>query len=209
MTGASSPIPSHRPRGQTRSLEPIEFRVPALLELCRSYGPDKECMVFDDRRLTYHEADRLSSRLARRLLESGVAKGARVGMLFGNGLEFLITWLGVTRMGAVAVPISTLSTPAEIQRIARHADLHMLIATDEYLHHNYVERIAEAFDGIANAKAPYAFAKTPYLREVWIWGKNVPSWSRAVDLDSPNEKYPAAIRSASSTRPGRPPIPRA
>lgn len=76
-------------------------------------------MVFDDRRLTYHEADRQSSRLARRLLESGIAKGARVGMLFGNGLEFLITWLALTRIGAVAVPISTLSTPAEIQHIAR------------------------------------------------------------------------------------------
>lgn len=202
MASAAPPLPSPQPRGKTRHLDPIEFRVPALLALCRSYGPDKECMVFDDRRLTYHEADRQSSRLARHLLESGIAKGVRVGMLFGNGLEFLITWLALTRIGAVAVPISTLSTPAEIQRIARHADLHLLIATDQYLHHNYVERIAAAFDGIERARVPYAFARTPYLREVWIWGENVPAWARAVDLNAPlrlDEAFLAEIESEISS----------
>src|ERR1700760_4927924 len=58
-----------------RQLTPIEPCVPAFLELCRSYGPDKECIVWDERRYTYHEIDRLSAILARRLLEAGAGKG--------------------------------------------------------------------------------------------------------------------------------------
>jgi len=167
-----------------QAVAPIEMRIPSFLELCRSYGPNKECLVHDDRRLTYQEVDRQSSLLARQLLSAGVGKGSRIGMLFGNQLEFLITWLAITRMGAVAVPISTLSTSAEIRKITKHADLRLLIATGRYLHHDYVERIGAAFEGIQSAAQPLMLPAAPYLREIWIWGEHVPSWASPIDLSN-------------------------
>src|SRR4051812_19312058 len=66
---------------------------------------DHELLVFDDDRLTYADAERRSAALALELLKAGITKGTRVAFCFPNDSRFVITWLAVTRIGAVAVPI--------------------------------------------------------------------------------------------------------
>ena len=163
-------------------LPDIDPCVPALLAHCRKAWPDKDYVIFDDERVTYGEADARSAILARQLLAAGVGKGSRIGMIFPNSPAFMITWLAITRIGAIVVPISTLSQGAEILHTTRHADLQMIITIDQFLNHNYVQRIAESFPGLDTARAPYALDATPYLRSIWVWGKNVPTWATAVDL---------------------------
>ena len=68
-------------------------------------------------------ADRASRELARGLLGLGVGRGAHVGLCFPTGIEFVVAWLAVVRIGAVAVPISTFSTADEIATLVRNADL--------------------------------------------------------------------------------------
>lgn len=160
----------------------IEARIPALLEYCRTHYADHELMVLDERRVTYGDICARSAIMARQLLAAGVGKGTRVGMLFPNTPEFIITWLGITRIGAVAVPISTLSTAQEIQRIARHSSLHLLISTDRHLRHDYVDRIEWSFDGEAAQRGAFRLPGLPFLRGVWIWGDKIPAWGSAVDL---------------------------
>ena len=100
-----------------------------------------------------------------------------------NDETFVVTWLAITRIGAVAVTLSTLLTPAEIRRTARHADLHLLIAAQRHIHHDYVSRIAEAIPGIDSQRVPYRLPVMPYLRAVWFWGDaQSPDWAHRVDL---------------------------
>jgi acyl-CoA synthetase (AMP-forming)/AMP-acid ligase II len=165
-------------------LPDIDPCVPALLAHGSKAWPDNDLIIFDDERVTYGEADVQSAILARQLLAAGVAKGTRIGIIFPNSPAFLITWLAITRIGAVVVPISTLSPGAEILRTARHADLHMIITTDQFMNHKYVEAIAASFTGIDKQRAPYALDVAPFLRAVWVWGKSVPSWATAVDLSA-------------------------
>jgi acyl-CoA synthetase (AMP-forming)/AMP-acid ligase II len=101
----------------------IELRLPALLDYCAAHFADRELLVFDDQRITYGAAIAQSALLARQLLGAGIGKGARIGMLFPNSPAFVVVWLAIARIGAVAVPISTLSTAAEIRRTTVHADL--------------------------------------------------------------------------------------
>lgn len=159
----------------------VELRVPALVAHFAQYG-DTDLLVFDDERLGYREAARQSGILARQLLAAGVGKGMRVGMWFPSDAHFIVAWLAIARTGAVAVPISTLAAGPELRKIAVHADLHMLISTDRYLHHDYLERLQIAFPGIASQKAPYAMKDAPFLREVWVWGERCPDWAKRVDL---------------------------
>jgi acyl-CoA synthetase (AMP-forming)/AMP-acid ligase II len=114
-----------------------------------------------------------------------VGKAARVGMLFPNSAEFIVAWFAIARIGAVAVPISTLSSAVELGRIIRHADLHLLITVDRFLSHDYVGRLEEALPGVASAGSPYRLAAAPYLRAIWTWGDNVPAWATRVDLTRP------------------------
>jgi acyl-CoA synthetase (AMP-forming)/AMP-acid ligase II len=165
-------------------LPDIKPRIPALLELFRTDYAEREVLVLDERRLTYGEVEEKSALLARQLLDAGIAKGCRVGLMLPSDATFLITWFAITRIGAVAVSLSTLLTPAEIRQTVRHADLHMLIAAQRYLRHDYVLRLEEAFPAIAAQRIPYRLTGAPHLREVWLWGDDapVPAWAAKLDL---------------------------
>ena len=161
--------------------------IPALLAYASKHFADHDCVVFDDERMTYRELDERSSSLARQLLDAGIAKGTRVGVLFPNNPAFAVAWFALARIGAVSVTISTLSTAAELQRVAKHADLHGLIAADRYLNHDYADRLEAALPGIAahraDGTAPLRLPDAPYLRGVWIWGSKVPGWARGIDFN--------------------------
>jgi acyl-CoA synthetase (AMP-forming)/AMP-acid ligase II len=164
----------------------IEARVPALLGYCAEHFADSEVLAFDGERLTYAELEARSSVLARRLLSHGVGKATRVGMILPNSPQFLVTWFAITRIGLVAVPISTLSTPTEIRRTARHADLAMIVAASAFAGHDYVERLGASFPELDDdASAPHRLADAPYLREIWLWADQVPAWARRIDLSAP------------------------
>ena len=92
--------------------------IPALLERsAREFGGETYLVTPTDR-LTYQEAEQRSARLARWLLAEGVGKGTRVGLFFANGVDWVIWWLAASRIGALAVPLSTLYTPAEIAKVS-------------------------------------------------------------------------------------------
>ena len=55
---------------------------------------------------------------------AGVGKGARVGLLMPNGIDWATTALAVMRIGAVLVPLSTLLRPPELRRPAAHRGRH-------------------------------------------------------------------------------------
>ena len=104
---------------------PLDFppTVPNLLRRSAERFGGRDYVITPDRRLTFADADARSRQLAKRLLASGVGKGTRVGMLFPQGADFVIAFLGITRIGAVAVPLSTFSRPPELRRGVRHVDV--------------------------------------------------------------------------------------
>src|SRR5262245_52942181 len=89
--------------------------------------PDVEFVVCDDDRLTYADAERRSRVLARGLLAAGAGRGSWIGLLFPTGLDFVLAWLAVVRVGAIAVPISTFSTARELRDLVGRADIDLLI----------------------------------------------------------------------------------
>ena len=165
----------------------LEHRLPALLAWGSETHPDHELLVFDHERLSYAEAEERSALLARQLLAAGVTKGDRVGMVYPNSLAFVVTWFALTRIGAVAVPLSTFSSGDELAELIVHADLSCLISIDRYLHNDYVARLAESVAGLAESSCPHQLSSAPFLRELWIDGE-VPSFARAV----PGPGSPAA-----------------
>ncbi len=153
---------------------------PQLLSAARSRWPNNELAVFDDERLFYKEADERSSVLARQLLASGVGKGAHVGILLPNNAKFIITWLAVTRIGAVGVPISTFSTAAELAQLIRHADLQSLIFCPTYLKNDYVSRLEEALPSLQPGQQQ-SLTEAPFLRRLWAWSDSAPQWASSVE----------------------------
>ena len=77
--------------------------------------------------LTWSEFDAKSNRLANFLLARGTRRGAKVGILLMNCLEWLPIYFGVLKSGAMAVPLNFRYTSEEIRYCADLADIETLI----------------------------------------------------------------------------------
>ncbi len=160
---------------------PGSLTIPGLLgEWSREFG-DLLAVASASGSASFAEMDHRSEGVARHLLAAGVSKGARVGILMPNGRDYLEALFGVLRIGGTAVLISTLARPPELRHMLRHADVDILLAADHYLRNNYVERLEEAVPELAGSRAGTRIvAKTaPFLREIWLWGEDVPEWATA------------------------------
>lgn len=159
--------------------------VPALLShAVRAFG-DRTYLVTPTERLTYAEADRRSAELARLLLARGAGKGSRIGLFFPNGAEWVTWWLAVSRIGAVAVPLSTLYRPAEIAKVVRLADITVLVAPARVLDIDVADTLEAAFPDLGRHLHPrLEIVAAPYLRTIVMTGDTAPQWALRPDGDA-------------------------
>jgi long-chain acyl-CoA synthetase len=76
--------------------------------------PDAEAVVeVDGPRLTYRQLWEASARVAGGLRAAGVGRGDRVAIRLGNGVDWVLGFLGTLMAGGVAVPVNTRFTDAE------------------------------------------------------------------------------------------------
>jgi acyl-CoA synthetase (AMP-forming)/AMP-acid ligase II len=142
--------------------------IPELLALRRAHA-DGDFLVTDDERLSFAEADAQSQALADALLASGVGKGTRVGILFPNCAQWIVSWLAAARIGALTVPLSTFAPGAELVRLLRHTDTQVLLMGRSIAGRDLVDRLADALPGLADGDAAIALLEVPYLRRVHVW----------------------------------------
>ncbi|MCV7302998.1 acyl--CoA ligase [Mycobacterium barrassiae] len=156
--------------------------VPALLQRSvREFG-DQTYLVTPTDRLTYRDAEQRSALLARWLLAEGVGKGTRVGLFFANGVDWVVWWLAVSRIGALAVPLSTLYAPAEIAKVAQLADVALVIAPPQVLTIDVAERFEAAFPELAGQPADrLTLTAAPYLRRIVLTGDSDRDWATLYD----------------------------
>jgi fatty-acyl-CoA synthase len=69
--------------------------------------PGNVVFHFLDRTMTFLELERAANRVARWARENGVGRGDAVALLMENRPEYVATWLGLLKVGAVAALINT------------------------------------------------------------------------------------------------------
>ncbi len=155
--------------------------VPELLRGTSANWPANELAVADNERITYRQADRESAAIARRLLAAGAGKGSHIGILFPNDRRFIVSFLAISRIGAVAVPLSTFSTSSELLHILRHADIHCLLMSPGFLGHNYIDYIEQALPSLTPTPLQQ-LPEAPFLRRLFTWGgATAPPWAVAIE----------------------------
>ncbi|MBI2852474.1 MAG: AMP-binding protein [Chloroflexi bacterium] len=65
---------------------------------------DRTAISRQGRSLSYAELDEESNRVANALLKMGIEKGDRIALLLNNSLEFVVTYFGIVKTGAIACP---------------------------------------------------------------------------------------------------------
>jgi benzoate-CoA ligase family protein len=129
-----------------------------LLETALASGAGARCALREgDRAWTYDELADHVARLSAALRGLRLQRGERVLILMSDTLEAAAAILGVIHAGAVAVPVSELSTPDDVQDLVLHAGAPIAIVDTAH------EQVVDAVR-----------AETPDLREVICVGARRP-----------------------------------
>jgi len=83
-------------------------------------------------RLTFDQLNSRCNQIANALVESGVKRGDRVGILLMNSPEFLEAYFALAKIGAVVVPINWRLIPDELEFILKDSGVTSLIFGDEF-----------------------------------------------------------------------------
>jgi acyl-CoA synthetase (AMP-forming)/AMP-acid ligase II len=129
--------------------------------------------------ISYAELDGKSAMIARGLIALGAGKGSRIGFIHGNGPDFAVMLAAISRIGAIAIPISTLIRSNELVRVLRQSDIGGLIVHREFLGHDYVARVCDALPELREGTTPtLRIDAVPYLRWIVSDGGNLPATFR-------------------------------
>lgn len=130
----------------------------------------KPMVVDPGTRMSYLDLDQSTRTLAAALIETGIGKGARVGLIMPNGADWIQLAVALTRIGAVLVPLSTLLRAGELVVQLRAASVQYLISVEEFRGHHYLQELAEELCAPDLASGIAHHPELPALRRVWTTG---------------------------------------
>ena len=101
-----------------------------LSRMAVEFGDRTAFSVVDVGSLTFAEWDGAANALARRLLDSGLEPGARVGIHLRPelALRWLVSYSAAHRAGGVAVPMNPRLAPAEVAHVLAHSGASAVVA---------------------------------------------------------------------------------
>jgi long-chain acyl-CoA synthetase len=82
---------------------------------------------------TYRELDGQAGRIAAWLQSTGVSRGDRAAILADNDAMWIAAYLGVLRLGAVAVPLDTAYKAPQVRTVLADSGARVLFTTERYL----------------------------------------------------------------------------
>lgn len=99
-------------------------------EQARTLG-ERTFLEVEDGPVSFAALDRNANRLANALRSLGVQSGHTVSLFLPNCAEFMYTWLGAAKLGAIIAPINTAFRSQEAKYILDHCEAEILVTTAE------------------------------------------------------------------------------
>ncbi len=104
-----------------------------------SRNPSKTAVAFLGTLYSYADLKDLVERFAAALAAKGFGRGDRIILYIPNSIQFVISWLGIQRLGGVVVPITPIYTPVDLQYIASDTEAKAVICSDRNF--GYVKQV--------------------------------------------------------------------
>jgi fatty-acyl-CoA synthase len=95
--------------------------------------PDKVALIHGERALTYRELDQRSNQLAHALIAAGVKPGDRVSILALNCIEYAIVTQGVSKAGAILVPVNFRLVANELAHLLGDSEPTFLVTESAFI----------------------------------------------------------------------------
>ena len=132
------------------------------------------------REITWNVFNEKANRFANLLLERGIRKGDKVGILLMNCLEWLPIYFGILKTGALAVPLNFRYSADEIKYCVELAQVDILIFGPEF-----IGRVEEIADDISRGRLLYYVGEgcPGFAEDYTMQTMNCSSQSPKIDVD--------------------------
>ncbi|WP_169702896.1 AMP-binding protein [Candidatus Kuenenia stuttgartensis] len=80
--------------------------LPEILERYAAEIPNKTAIIYHHKKINYHGYNTLANSLANELLNIGVKRGDRIGLMLPRIPELVISFMGIAKAGAIVAPIN-------------------------------------------------------------------------------------------------------
>ncbi len=97
--------------------------------------PNKIALIFEEKSFTYKQLDSLAGQVANGLRRLGIKRGDRVALFLPNIPEFIISYLGILKIGAVVVSVNVMLKSAEVSYILHDCAAKAIITTESLSEH--------------------------------------------------------------------------
>jgi crotonobetaine/carnitine-CoA ligase len=94
---------------------------------------DRVFLRFKDEAVTYQQLDEISNRFAHGFKALGITKNDKIAIMMKNHPDFLYTWFGSAKLGAVEVPINTAYKGDLLRHIINNSDSRILVMDGDLL----------------------------------------------------------------------------
>lgn len=119
---------------------PMERTIHRLLEQRAALHGERTFFWFKEEAFSYERLNSMASSVAKGLQHLGVIKEDRVAVMLANRPEFLATWFGLSKLGAIEVPINTAHRGYLLSYLLNQAECSVLIVQSAFL--PFIEEIA-------------------------------------------------------------------
>ena len=91
---------------------------------------DHTAVFYLGTRYSYRRIRTLADSFASALTDMGVTAGRKVMLYIPNSIHWIVSWLGIQKVGAVCVPITPIYTPHDLAYIAGDSEAETIICAD-------------------------------------------------------------------------------
>ncbi|MBS7647318.1 long-chain fatty acid--CoA ligase [Candidatus Bathyarchaeota archaeon] len=129
------------PPGVRRHIVYPEIPLHELLRNAAQKYADKTAIIYFDRKISYKELNMLTDKFAASLANLGIKKGDKVAILLPNIPQFVISYYGTLKAGAVVTTINPLYKEREVEHQLNDSEAETIVVLD--LVYPIVEKIWE------------------------------------------------------------------
>ena len=129
--------------------------------------PNERFIRFEQSDLTYKQFHIFGNKVAHAIQSLNLSKGDTCAVMLHNSPEFLITWLGLARLGVIEVPVNTGLRGELLAYVLNQAECKAIVIAEKWL-----DRIQEIENKLYN------------LKHVIVVGKSIPPFSLSLTYHS-------------------------
>ena len=158
-----------------------EFTLNDLLHNSVERDPQKVAVADGDAEYSYEDLERESRSLAAALVDAGVAKGDRVGVLVEKSWEAIVSMLAASRIGAAYVNVNPLFKAPQVEYLTQDCDIRVMIGDTAKLEELQPRTVETAF--YKGEKPQGAAAKSYASVKEALWGDGLKEDRRVSEVD--------------------------